>query len=116
MLMEAVVAIGIPAVALPPGVLQKLLQHTLAEPTLLSPGHVRGTALSNPQRVRVACQSRLHLSAALLGYCLADVDNSRPLDLVQQFPVKADLTLSRPVQECKRKDYSVSLCCAQRNV
>ena len=101
MLMEAVVAIGIPAVALPPGVLQKLLQHTLAEPTLLSPGHVRGTALSNPQRVRAACHSQLNLAAALLSYCLADVDDSRPLDLVQRSPIKADPSPSRPVKSPK---------------
>ena len=93
MLMEAVVAIGIPAVVTPPSVLQKLLQHTLAEPTLLSPGHVRGTALSRPQRVRAACQSRLHLAAALLGYCLADVDDSRPMDLVQRSLTKPDTVI-----------------------
>lgn len=81
--MEALVTIGVPVVMLPDAHLRKLLTFTLAAPTLLSPGYVRTSILENAWKMESACSNRPELSAALLSYCLLDIDDTNPYDLVR---------------------------------
>ena len=71
-------AIEVPVVMLPDAHLRKVLSHSQANPTLLSPEYVRNFILRDVQRVRTKCSTKTRHAAALLGYCLADVDDASP--------------------------------------
>ena len=80
-------AIKVPIVLLPDPHLRKLLSHAVMAPTLLTPGHVRNAIGKSPQLMERACRSRPDFSAALLSYCLLDIDDNNPYDLVSPLPV-----------------------------
>ena len=73
-LLEALIAVGMPVASGPPEVSRVLLQHTLQTPALLCPALLRAHIRADPGAVRKACTARPAHAAALLGYCLQDVD------------------------------------------
>lgn len=82
-LMDALVAIDLPVVLLPDAHLRKILHHSRESPKLLAPEYVRAFILKDAARVRKACSGQLALAAALLGYCLVDIDDAHPEALVR---------------------------------
>ncbi len=86
-LMEALVAVEIPVVLLPDKHLRKIFSYMQSAPTLLSPDYVRSFILRKSAAAHKACSGRTKLTAALLGYCLRDVDDAQPDALVSSFPL-----------------------------
>lgn len=81
--MKALVAIDLPIVLLPDAHLRKILGYSETAPRLLSPEYVRGFILGDASRARMACNGKATLAAALLGYCLVDIDDAHPEGLVK---------------------------------
>lgn len=73
-LLEALIAVGVPVASGPPDVSRALLQHTLAMPALLTPARLRAHVRAAPDAARAACTAQPAHAAALLAYCLQDVD------------------------------------------
>ena len=88
-LLEALIAVGVPVASGPPEVSRALLQHTLAAPALLCPALLREHARRHAHAVRAACEDEPQHAAALLGYCLQDVqdDDARSrAELLSEMP------------------------------
>ncbi len=74
-LLDALIAVGVPVAGGPPEVSRALLQHTLAAPALLCPALLRAHVRHHAHAVRAACEGDRRHAAALLGYCLQDVQD-----------------------------------------
>jgi hypothetical protein len=68
------VAVGVPVASAPPDLARALLQRTLQSPALLCPALLRGHLRAHAGEARAACAADARRAAALLGYCLQDVD------------------------------------------
>lgn len=83
--MEALVAIELPIVILPDNHLKQILNYAKSIPTLLFPEYVRVFILGSLERraaVQKACSGKPELAAALLEFCLQDIDDNQPVALV----------------------------------
>ena len=80
--MDALVAIDLPVVLLPYDHLKKVLSYTKSIPTLLSPEYVRTFILERKAAAHKACSGKAQFTAALLEFCLRDIDDTQPNALV----------------------------------
>lgn len=94
-LIDAAVAIGIPAVVLPESLLRLLLTHMIGAPELLMPTYVRTWVLQRRKEVHGKLSGKLKAAAALLEFCMRDVDDSDPSDLVPFCPYQLILCLGK---------------------
>ena len=81
--MEALVAIELPVVVLPDEHLKKTFIHAKSMPTLLFPEYVRNFILGRQTAAQKACSGKPELTAALLEFCLQDIDDEQPNALVR---------------------------------
>ena len=81
--MEALVAIELPVVVLPDEHLKKIFTYAESIPSLLFPDYVRTFILGRKEATQKACSGKAELAAALLEFCLQDIDDAEPQALVR---------------------------------
>ena len=82
LLLGAIEAIGLPLVQMRQSLFSDAMQFMDPMPALLAPLGVRNYVRANLQHTRAACTQHKSYSALLLAYCMRDVDDLDPGDLV----------------------------------
>ena len=83
-MIQGVSVLGIPAVSLPHDILQLLLDHTIVDvPNFLTQTLVRTVIQGDMSKAKALLAPVIHLAIALLEYCMSDIDDSEPYDLVR---------------------------------
>lgn len=109
-LINALIAIGMPVASGPPEMTRMLLQHSVERPVLLCPATLRNFMRDGRGMHAVGRDSQKQHAAALLAYCLQDIDITDPDSCMELEGRSPRLIAQSSNQRCSFVFYLLELC------